>query len=231
MSEMKVCSVCGSEKPLSEFYKNGHRLHARCKTCHLEAVSIRYAAKREEILAQQKAYSDANPEVMKRKRRSDYEKHRDVRVAKVAEYRALNQEKIRESRRLSYERNREKIIASVAEYTRANKEALRAAGKRYYEANKAKFLTRNAVRRAAQRIAFPAWDRELTEFCLQEAADLCALRKEATGMPWHIDHQVPLQGKSACGLHVWSNLAVVPAQFNLAKRNEVGDRWLERSWL
>lgn len=61
---------------------------------------------------------------------------------------------------------------------------------------------------------------ELTEFVFEEAYDLAKLREKITGYKWHIDHIIPLNGKTICGLHVWSNLQVIPATLNLSKGNK-----------
>lgn len=79
----------------------------------------------------------------------------------------------------------------------------------------------NSMRRARKLNATPAWDAELTEFVAQEAAHLCALRAAATGFAWDVDHMIPLQARNACGLHVWNNLQVIPAQINRAKGNRM----------
>lgn len=60
-------------------------------------------------------------------------------------------------------------------------------------------------------------DDELTKLVTFEAHDLRKRRNKATGIEWHVDHIVPLNGKTVSGLHIWSNIQVIPKQMNLRK--------------
>ena len=37
--------------------------------------------------------------------------------------------------------------------------------------------------------------------------------------PWHIDHIIPLQGETVCGLHIHTNMQLLPARVNWLKKN------------
>lgn len=74
----------------------------------------------------------------------------------------------------------------------------------------------NARATRAKAARFPD---ELTALVAQEAHILRKLRNEMTGIEWHVDHIIPLKGATVCGLHIWSNLAVIPKILNLRKSN------------
>lgn len=135
-----------------------------------------------------------------------------------------------------YADNRENHIASVKTRNDANESEKRAYDKAWHAAAREVIRSgdkprwkvdahakaaHNSKRRARKLNATPAWDADLTDFVAQEAAHLCALRAAATGFAWDVDHMIPLQARNACGLHVWSNLQVIPALFNRAKCNRM----------
>lgn len=68
---------------------------------------------------------------------------------------------------------------------------------------------------------------EFTKLVTSEAHSLRKERNRLTGIEWHVDHIIPLKGKDVCGLHIWSNLQVIPKTLNLQKGNihAVHDKW------
>jgi len=76
--------------------------------------------------------------------------------------------------------------------------------------NKEKRNALNAFARTEKLKRFPAW------------ADKEAIMKFYANCPkgYHIDHIIPLRGKTVSGLHVLNNLQYLPAKENMAKGNK-----------
>lgn len=98
--------------------------------------------------------------------------------------------------------------SKTAEYQRASNR--RNPGRRNH-------LTANYRNAKAKRM--PNWLSNDDLWVIEEAYTLAALRSTMTGIVWHVDHIVPLRGKTVSGLHVPWNLQVIPGQENVRKGN------------
>ena len=112
MTMMKTCTVCGKEKPTSDY-----RLHSDkktvmryCNDCHLAKRRAQHAANREERNAQFRARYAANAnglkDKMKAARKTKYAKQ--GRAALIA-WAAANPEKAAEAQRKKMKRGRERL--------------------------------------------------------------------------------------------------------------------------
>jgi hypothetical protein len=73
-------------------------------------------------------------------------------------------------------------------------------------------------RRASQIQRTPAWDPDA--HLIIAKYQLAAMLSAASGTPHHVDHIIPLQGRKVSGLHVFSNLRVIPGSDNVKKSNK-----------
>lgn len=87
---------------------------------------------------------------------------------------------------------------------------------KWKRANAGKVNAATAKRRASKLQATPSWvsTKDIEGFYI-----MAKRLSDCLGVPHHVDHIAPLNGKGVCGLHVPWNLQVIPAIQNLRKGN------------
>ena len=83
-----------------------------------------------------------------------------------------------------------------------------------------KHLARTRKRQAAKLQRVPKWLTADQIKVMQAFYQIAGMLTRVNGEPWHVDHIIPLQGKSVSGLHVPSNLRVIPGSENVKKSNK-----------
>jgi hypothetical protein len=69
--------------------------------------------------------------------------------------------------------------------------------------------------------ATPSWLTNEQKSQIESVYWLARLQQELTDEQYHVDHIVPLRGKTVCGLHVPWNLQVMSAKENMTKGNKL----------
>jgi hypothetical protein len=111
---------------------------------------------------------------------------------------------------------------NISAYRSANLEKIALRRKQYNSENQDKRNANRAKYRATKLQATPTWlNKQQLEKLLFFYSEAKRLERE-TGIKYHVDHIVPLQGSNVCGLHVPWNLQVIPAEDNIRKHN----KWL-----
>jgi hypothetical protein len=133
-----------------------------------------------------------------------YESNKDVHSLRVKSWQSANKERV-------------KNIAD--KWVKSNPEKVAAKTKRYRLKNPDK-TTANAVASVAKRAKrVPKWLTVEDKWILTEAYGLAKLRTRIFGFVWEVDHIIPLRGKTVSGLHVPTNVQVIPKALNRSKRN------------
>ena len=106
------------------------------------------------------------------------------------------------------------------EYYKENKNKIREKHKSHYNANKDLYNEKYARRRAAKKQAIPAWFSIEDKNAFISLAEKCKELEEQTGEKYEIDHIIPLQSNTVCGLHCRANWQILTRQENRSKGNK-----------
>ena len=143
---------------------------------------------------------------------------------KLAQYRIDNREALLERKRKAQNEYRinhpDKIRATAKASTRKHRIARNAEKAAWARKNKGRVLAWARARQLDKAKRTPAWLTNEDKWFIEEIYDLAAKRTQATGVSWHVDHKLPLRGKTVSGLHVPMNLQVILGVENSRKGNK-----------
>lgn len=133
-------------------------------------------------------------------------------------YRSADPQKYLDSAQRYKNENRESVRASARDWKASNQSRYRELTAKWRRNNPGKVAASNRARKLRQTRATPAW------------ADLKAIREiyiEAARLGMHVDHIIPLNGESVCGLHVEGNLQLLTPMQNAVKGNSFDDEQID----
>jgi hypothetical protein len=198
----KTCTKCKETKSVDLFYKRSDlpgKYASHCKSCK-RAHDNQHYHKEEIKKAKAKYAKERRKKEDVQLREKEYKKEYNHRP-EVKEAKRLFQQKRRLNKDfVAKEREREKL---------------------YAKQNPALFAYKTRLRKAAKLQRTPGWLTEDDYWLIKEAYDLAALRTKMFGFKWSVDHIIPLRGKTVSGLHIPSNLQVIPLSQNSSKGNRV----------
>jgi hypothetical protein len=193
-----VCRDCGT----GDITKFGLRSPSRkpynhCRVCRQKRniETQRKYAQQPEVKAKKsvadQVYAQQNSETI-----SEYQK----------QYRAANRDSLIEATRQRYQKNKEDHLAKAAEWKR----------------NNAGIVNQTCMKRhAAKMNRVPAWLSKDDKAKMEDIYGLCRTLNRNGMVKYHVDHILPLQGKTVSGLHMPSNMQIIPASVNCSKQNKV----------
>jgi hypothetical protein len=93
-------------------------------------------------------------------------------------------------------------------------------GAKWAAENRGKVAATAAKRRAVKALATPPWLTD-DDFAAMEAMYVEAERMSSdSGVPYEVDHIIPLQGETVCGFHCPQNLRIITRSVNRMKCNK-----------
>ena len=226
--EMKKCSKCGTDKPLTnEFYfkskiqKSGFR--PECKDCSKKQKKEHYKNNEDKMRERSrkycqnnkdkiKGYKEKNKDRIKEKNEEWKEKNKEY----FKEYRDSNKDKIKEY----CEKNKDKIKERTKEYCEKNKDKIKEYKKEHFKSNKDLYRRNSQTRRARKKqlpatLTFEQWQKIKNIF-----NNKCAYCGKESKLEQ--EHFIPL---SKGGEYTHNNIIPACRSCNSSKHNNFFSDW------
>jgi hypothetical protein len=184
----------------------GLKMYNTGKPCKRGHFADRYTTGQctECVKLQSTAWRIANPEKHSASMQKWIENNRELHATRVKRWQAANKDKVREDAKAWARANPDKVKAKTLRHIKKHPDA--------YTARAVASVARRAKR-------VPQWLTSDDRWLMREAYKLAKLRTQLFGFIWEVDHIIPLRGEFVSGLHVPTNLQVIPKTENRNKRN------------
>jgi hypothetical protein len=126
------------------------------------------------------------------------------RAKHLIKWRIENPDKVKQHNDTQYANHPQKIKDNV---------------KKWGKNNPVKVLAHTRASQTKRQLRYPKWLTSDDKWMIEQAYELAAERTKLFGFPWHVDHIIPLQGKTVSGFHTPYNLQVIPGIENVRKSN------------
>ena len=200
----KICKRCSKEQPLTnEFFqwqKSRNSFTAMCRICHKKSV---------------KRYRINNPEKIK-----EYVAKNKEHISNYHKKYMSNPDNKKRKQQYGkdwYAKNRDNKLKQNRNWFLANKDKHKELRTNWYKNNKHRVYANYHKRKRALNKQMPKWyqhDKVLSVF--KKAISMRQQKKDVS-----VDHVIPLQGKFVSGLHVHTNLKIIPHKENCGKQNRI----------
>lgn len=212
---MKRCSRCLTEKAFADFPKNARLRDGHDSWCLACRREVKTSYRQNPAVVAQDILRGRVYERDKRHANNPNRKDEMRRLASGPEFKKRRAMAVRAKKGYSLEtpyRERTTLVG----LDEAQRRRLREASEYHNDpGHRETVLARNAGRRA-QTERVPAW---ASRDAIQATYVAAKIMAAVTGIPFEVDHLVPLKHPLVCGLHCEANLVPAPARVNRSKGN------------
>lgn len=154
-----------------------------------------------------------------RRRKESQRKYDLINQERKRTWRLQNAERLKEYAKNHYQENKEKYLKKAFVWQTENTERKRQIKSEFKKRNRGAATADTAKYRADKDKRTPNWLTEFDHIHIKALYQLAAMRTRESGFPWHVDHIIPLRGRNVSGLHIPSNMRVIPGEENVRKNN------------
>jgi hypothetical protein len=160
-----------------------------------------------------------DPEARKAYQKAYAQRNREKAYERVKAWRLENPEKHAEHHRRYAQKHPEKAVEKTLRWKLKNPERAAEVSRATRLKNKDRVVANKAIYRARKTQRVPTWLSPFDKLKIRCIYAIARMLTRENGEPWHVDHIIPLHGKTVSGLHVPSNLQILRAKDNHLKNN------------